>query len=338
MIAKKQLYMNVFISISLLERIQFLINLIAEPVEKIITTADGGAITLDNFTLTIAPGCLKEDTRISLKTEDDQYIASICNSLCVLGLLDAIPQVVRFSPDGLKFLKPADLAIDITFKPMLHKCDSELFILHGSYNPRCQRTVWEVVTNGIEQNNVEGILTAKINSFSFYSYILAKRGTLARILSHLNHSFTCRAYAFYRRSPAMDTIDISAVLVSEFVDEDLGEDIRQIKDHVEAGYVKEDKGFLKPVRTNCSLEMSLYFADVVNVPFSFKIDQRQLDSAVGFVVDHFRRIAIKNPAIGTVMIDEVQEQTEKTSLWELNISENEEKIKREFAEGNIFGI
>jgi hypothetical protein len=60
-----------------------------------------------------------------------------------------------------------------------------------------------------------------------------------------------------------------------------------------------------------------------------------LDSAVGFVVDHFRRIAIGNPASGTVMIDQVQEQTEKTSLWELNISENEEKIKREFAEGNL---
>ena len=302
-----------------------------DQVKKIIT-ADGGEITLDNFTLRIGPGCLGKKTKISLK-KDNQCAATSCESLLDLGLLDAAPQIVRFSPDGLKFLKPADLTI--THGTIPHDYDFAVFLLHGYYNPQHRATVWEVVTNGNEQTNVEGILSAKITGFSFYSYILAKRGTLARILSHLNHSFICRAYAFYRRLPAMDTIDISAVLVSEFVDEDLGEDIRQIKDHIEAGYVKEDKGFFKPVRTNCPLEMCLYFADVVNVPFSFKIDQRQLDSAVGFVVDHFRRIAIKNPAIGTVMIDEVQKETERKSLWVLNISENGEKIACEFADGNL---
>jgi hypothetical protein len=133
----------------------------------------------------------------------------------------------------------------------------------------------------------------------------------------------------------MDTIDISAVLVSEFVDEDHGEDITQIKDHVEAGYVKEVKGFLKPVQTDCSLEMCLCFPGLESTPFSFKIDQSQLDSAVGFVVDHFGQNAIKYPAIGTVMIDQVEGQTENNSLWVLNIREDRKKIKREFAEGNL---
>ena len=179
---------------------------------------------MDNFTLKIGPGCLAEDTKVTLR-RDDQYIASNCKSLLDQGLLHVVPQVVRFYPAGLKFLKPADLTI--TFESMAD-CDSEIFILHGSYNPRYQRTVWELVTNGVEQNNLKGIVNVKLSSFSFYSYILAKRGTLARILSHLNHSFTCRAHAFYRRVPLMDAADISIVLVSEFVDEDHGEDIKQI--------------------------------------------------------------------------------------------------------------
>ena len=301
-----------------------------DSVEKIITTA-GGVITLDNFTLKIGTRCLAEDTKITLK-RDDQYIAANCKSLLDLGLLHEVPQVVRFFPDNLKFLKPADLTIT---SETMSDCEFDLFILHGFYNPCHQRTVWELVTNGIEKNNVDGIVNVKINGFCLFTYILAKRGWLARILSHFNHTFTCRAHAFYRRVPSRDAVDISIVLVSDFVDEDHGENIKQIKDHVKAGYVKKDEGFLKSVHTNYSLEMCLHFPEVESTPFCFKIDQSQLDSTVGFVVDHFKGMTIKGPANGVVRIDEVQEDVQNKSLWVLNISENRQEIKPQLAEGNM---
>ncbi len=260
--------------------------------------------------------------------KDDQKIAS----KTLLSLLDAVPGVVQFLPDGLKFLKPANLAIRFETKTA---SDFEHFILHGFYNHTYKRTVWELVTNGIEEDNVEGVVNIKINGFSFYSYILARRGRLARILRHLNQSFTCRAYSFYRRLPGMDTIDISVVLLSEFVDEDQGEDIKQLKDHLEAGYVKAEKGLLKPVCTDRYLEMCLDFPEIEfeSASFSFKVDQSELDS-VGFAVDHFKRIAIKSPASGAVKISEMK-QTGKKSLWMLNVCEKEEEVKAEVAEGSL---
>ncbi len=249
----------------------------------------------------------------------------------MLGLLDAVPQVVEFLPDGLKFLKPANLTIRFETKTA---SDSEHFILHGFYNHTYKRTVWELVTNGIEEHNVEGVINIKINRFSSYSYILAKRGRLARILRHLNQSFTCRAYSFYRRQPGMDRIDISVVLLSEFVDEDQEEDIKQLKDHLEAGYVKGEKGLLKPVHTDRRLEMCLDFPEIESTSFSFKVDQSELDS-VGFAVDHFKRIVIESPANGAVKISEMEQTAKNESLWMLNVCEKEEVVKVEVAEGSL---
>ena len=250
----------------------------------------------------------------------------------LLGQLDNVPRVIQFLPDSLKFLKPANLAIRFDTKTA---SDSEHFILHGFYNHTYKRTVWELVTNGIEEDNVEGVINIKINGFSFYSYILARRGKLARILRHLNQSFTCRAYSFYRRLPGMDTIDISVVLLSEFVDEDQGEDIKQLKDHLEAGYVKAEKGLLKPVCTDRYLEMRLDFPEIEFecASFPFKVDQSELDS-VGFAVDHFKRIAIKSPACGAVKIS-LMEKMAKKLLWMLNVCEKEEEVKVEVAEGSL---
>ena len=283
---------------------------------------------MNNFTLKIGPGCLSEDTKITLR-RDDQYIPTNCKSLLDLGLLHAVPQVVRFFPDNLKFLKPADLTIT---SETMADCEFELFILHGFDNPYNQTTLWELVTNGIEQSNVDGIVNVKINGFCLFTYILAMRGWLARILSHFNHSFYCRALPFYRRVPSRDAIDISIVLVSDFVEDDHGEDIKQIKDLYELGYIKGEKGLLKPVCTNCLLEMCVHFPDVESGPFLFKIDQGQLDSAVGYVVDQFKGIAMKSPVNGVVRIDEVQEDAQNKSLWVLNISENILEIEPPLAE------
>ena len=238
-------------------------------------------------------------------------------TLLDLSLVDAVPQVVKFLPDGLVFLKPADVEILLERKT---DPESEHFILHGSYNHVYEKTVWELVTNGIEENNEEGVINMKINHFSLFTYIKAKRGKLARILGHLNGYFTCCAYSFYRRLPPMDTIDISVVLLSEFVAQKKDKDIEQLKDHFEAGYVKGEKGFLKPVHTNRHLEVMLDFPGIENLPFLFKVRQAQLDS-VGFAVDRFKRIAVKNPAIGAVKISEIKSRERKESLWELNVCE-----------------
>ncbi|CAB3978740.1 ---NA--- [Paramuricea clavata] len=292
-------------------------------VKEIITT-DGGVIAIQDIILKIGPGCLAKDTEITLRNSD-KVIA--IKSLLDLRLVDTAPRVVEFLPDGLKFVKPADLAI--AFQNTVS--NTEFFILHGSYNSIYQKIVWELVTNGVEERNEEGVCNTKINGFCFYMFILSTRGMLARILSHLNHSFTCRAYALYRRLSTMETIDISVVLLSEFADDDKGEDIQQLKDHLDVGYVKGEKGMLKRVHTDRRLEMSLQFPGVENTPFSFIVDQPQLDS-VGFVIDHFQEIAIKSPASGKVKISEVHRRDENESLWRMNIREMEEKIKVEVAE------
>ncbi len=287
-------------------------------------TVDGGIIQIHDIILNVGPGCLAKDTEITL-IKDDQNFAF--KSLLDLGLVDSAPRVVEFLPDGLKFLKPADL----TIRYETPASDSELCVLHGSFNRDYQRTVWELVTNDIEENNAEGIVNMKINGFCFYSYIFAKRGKLAQILSHLNHSFTCRAYALYRRIPSMDMIDISVVLLSQFVG-DKEEDIEQLQDHFNEGYVKGEKGMLKRVHTDRSFEMSLDFPGVEKTAFAFKVDQAELDS-VGFVIDHFKGIPAKSPANGIVKISKVHRSAESKLLWTLRIREMEEEIKMELLPG-----
>ena len=290
-------------------------------------TTKGGVIKIDDVILKIGARCLAKDTEITL-IQDDQNDAF--KSLLHLGLLDATLRVVELLPDGLKFVKPADLTI--RFQRTLS--NSELFILHGSYNHEYQSTVWDLVGNDIKDNRAEGFVNIKINGFCFYSLIAAKRGKLARILSHLNHSFTCCAYAFYRRLPSLDTIDISVVMLSEFVDERKLEDIKQLKDHFDERYVKAEKGMLKRVHTKRHLEISLDFLGVESTPFSFKVDQAELDKD-GFVIDHFNGIAVNSPASGKVKISEVHRSAENKLLWPLNIREEEQEIKKEETYGKL---
>ena len=297
-------------------------------VKKIITRG-GGEIKIDDITLNIGAGCLAKDTEITL-IKDDQNFAF--KSLHDLGLVDAAPRVVEFLPDGLKFSKPADLTV--RFEKTIS--NSEIFILHGSCNHDYQRTVWELVTNDIEDSKAEGVVNMKINGFCFYSYLMAGRGRIARILSHLNNSFSCCAYALYRRLPSMDTIDISVVFVSKFVDSDIDADNKQLRIHFEAGYVKGEKGALKIVNTVRRLEMSLQFPGVPTTPISFEVNKTELDDH-GFVVDNFKGIAVKSLASGMVKISEVHPSAENELLWLLNVRENiQEQIKVERAKGTFY--
>ena len=216
----------------------------------------------------------------------------------------------------MKFLKPAHLTA--RFETTIS--DPELFILHGSYNRDSQKTIWEVVPNNdVEEKSVDGAVNVEINELCFYCFISAQRGMIARIMSHLNQSFTCRAYSLYRRVPSTDIIDISVVLISLFVDDVNEEDIRQLKDHYDEGYTKGEKGMLKRVHTDRRFEMFLGFPEVGSTPISFKVDQPELDS-VGFVIDYFKEISVKHPANGRVKVHEVS-HIEKTLLWNLSVRE-----------------
>jgi hypothetical protein len=289
---------------------------------------DGGVVKIDDVVLEIGPGCLAKETEITL-IKDGLTITQV-KSLFDLGLVDAPPKVVQFLPNGLKFLKPADLTV--RFEKTVS--DSECFTLHGFYNNIHQRIVWELVNNGIEEDNVEGVSHVKINSFCFFMFILARRGKLAQILSHLNHSFTCRAYVLYRRPPSMDTMDISVVMLSEFLDENKESDIRQLKYHFKKEFVIGEKGVLKRVQTHRRLKMCPYFPGINSTPFSFKVDQAQLDS-VGFVIDHFKKVEVISPASGAVKISDIRRGDENESLWELNVCENEGQIQSDVVEGNL---
>lgn len=287
-------------------------KLLENVVKKNIISAYGGVIKINNITLTIGPKLLAQDTEITI-----QYCEDLCfKSLVDLCLIDVSPRVYEISPSGLKFLKPASLAFRFTQDISICKP----VFLHGFHNPNNQRIVWELVIEGIEGNNARGFANLKIGGLSFYTYIFAMRGVLARILCHLNSSFTCRAYVFYRRLPSIETIDLSVVLVSEFVDEKKEEEIEQLKYHLEAGYVKGEKGKLKPVDTGQSLEMSLDFPGVESTRYLFTVNLSQLDS-VGFVVDRFESITMKNPAIGSVKIYESSSSAENELLWKLNVYE-----------------
>ena len=272
---------------------------------------------IDDITLKFGPGCLAQDTEITL-IKDDRNLAF--KSLHKLGLINAIPRVIECLPDGLKFLKPACLTVRFETKIS----DPELFILHGSYNRDFQKTIWELVPNDVEEKSVDGAVNVQINEFCLYSFISAQRGIIARIMSHLNQSFTCRAYSLYRRVPSTDIIDISVVLISEFLDDNNEEDIRQLKDHYDEGYTKGEKGMLKRVHTDRRLEMFLDFPEIKSTPISFKVDQLELDS-VGFVIDDFKEIFVKHPAIGRVKVHEVA-PTENRLLWNLSVREIETVI------------
>ena len=281
-------------------------------VKKLITV-DGGVMEIDDITLKFGPGCLAKDTEVTL-IKDDRNLAF--KSLLNLGLVNAIPRVIECLSDGLKFLKPAHLTA--RFETTIS--DPELFILHGSYNRDSQKTIWEVVPNNdVEEKSVDGAVNVEINELCFYCFISAQRGMIARIMSHLNQSFTCRAYSLYRRVPSTDIIDISVVLISLFVDDVNEEDIRQLKDHYDEGYTKGEKGMLKRVHTDRRFEMFLGFPEVDSTPISFKVDQPELDS-VGFVIDYFKEISVKHPANGRVKVHEVS-HIEKTLLWNLSVRE-----------------
>ena len=298
-------------------------------VKKLITV-DGGVMEIDNITLKFGPECLADDTEITL-IRDDRNLAF--ESLLKLGLVNAIPRVIECLPDGLKLLKPACLTV--RFQETIS--DAELFLLlHGSYSCNNQKVIWTLVPNDVEEKNLDGTVNAQINQFCLYTFFLTQCPTMiTRCLSHLNQSFTCRAYSLYRRVASTDMIDISVVLISEFVDDNNEENIKQLKDHYDEGYTTGERGRFKLVNTDRCHEISLDFPGVVATPISFKVYRPQLDS-IGFVIDNFKGISVKHPANGRVKVYEVH-HIENTLLWNLSVREVEQVITCQPEQTGNFG-
>lgn len=280
--------------------------------DKSIITVDGGTLETESATLQIGPGGLGEETEITMLIDKGNFAFK---SLVDLGLLSEYPRVIEFLPDGLKFEKPADLTVQLE---NLDSPDLELFVLHGSYDSEMERTIWKVLPTDDINVDVNGqCVDMKINGFCFFTYIMASRGKLPRILSHLNHSFNCHAMVLYRRKPPTSPdIDIFVVLYSEFV-ENPSELTKMIHEN---GFRKGDTGAIKRVDTHRSLEMCLEFPGFPekNV-HKFKIDVSQFDKN-GMVIDYFGGITQASPGKGKVVISEVRRNREEL-LWTLNIRE-----------------
>ena len=279
-------------------------------------TPQGGVMKLDEAVLRVDAGCLPKDKEITMINDSENLDFK---SLLDLDLISNTPSIFEFLPDGLKFLRPVDLTIRLKrIAPGF-----ELFLLRGSYDCNYEKIIWELVASGVDESAADGVIRVKIDGFSLYSLFSAMRGLISRILSHLNYSFTCCAYAFYRRLPPVDKIDIAVVLVSEFVDEYEEKDIKQLKDHLKEGYVRSDKGMGKRVQTDRPLQINLDFPGMQFSPFLFEIDQPQLDS-IGYVIDHFKGVSIANPASGNIKIGEEDSDINSEFLWKIKIHEKDD--------------
>ena len=103
--------------------------------------------------------------------------------------------------------------------------------------------------------------------------------------------------------------------------------LKQLKDHLEQGFVEGAKGMIKRVRTDHHLQICLDFPGVESAPFSFKIDECELDKG-GFLIDHFKRINIKCPASGMVEISLIDGSAGNELLWSWDVRENTQDIER----------
>ncbi|XP_028392646.1 ankyrin-1-like [Dendronephthya gigantea] len=280
----------------------------------------GGVIQLDEVTLEIPAGSLTEDTKITLAKKDPRDF--IPNSLQRLRLPVARQRAVELLPRGLKFLKPAVLLIRSKWTVF----NSKHFILHGSYNDNQQKMVWNVMTHDINSDEDKEVLIAKINGFSVVSDIfLTIRGMFARIQCHYNYSFVCRAYVLYRRQRSMAAIDIAVVLISEFVDVNDEEDIKQLKDHFDEGYLIGEKGSLTRVNTDRRLQICINFLGVESNQDSFKINQILLDSdGYVYAINNISGVALAGPVDGNV---EIREEIEDVLLWKLTVREEETHVQ-----------
>ncbi|XP_046864979.1 uncharacterized protein LOC124459561 [Xenia sp. Carnegie-2017] len=283
-----------------------------ERVEKLITT-DGGVVNLEDVELNVGTECLAKDTKIELIKDN---IPIPFQHLLDLKLVEKVFCVIKCLPNGLTFLKPANLSVRIKTTKLV---EEETFVLHGSYSVDMTMIVWRLVTNEVNIDILKGEISMNIEGFSFYSYIRVKLPGLARLLSHLNRSFDARAYVLYRRLPEMNTFDISVIFFSEFVDKKKEKD--QLAYHCKENFHIGERGMLKGVKTRRTYKICLDFPEIEKTFEIFKMVESQLDSS-GFVVDCFKGLVMNFPAKGYVNISEINPNDGSEKLiWKLNVCE-----------------
>ncbi|XP_046864982.1 uncharacterized protein LOC124459564 [Xenia sp. Carnegie-2017] len=157
----------------------------------------------------------------------------------------------------------------------------------------------------------------------------------ARLLSHLNHSFDARAYVLYRRLPEMNTLDISVIFISEFVDKKNEKGIVQLAYHCKENFHIGERGMLKRVKTRRTYKICLDFPGREKTFENFKMDEPQLDSS-GFVVDCFKGLVMNFPAKGYVNISEINPNDGSEKLiWKLNVCEDDKMARPKIIENPV---
>ncbi|XP_046855777.1 uncharacterized protein LOC124448845 isoform X2 [Xenia sp. Carnegie-2017] len=284
-------------------------------VEKLVTSGGGNLMMVDvNFK--VGPGCLENSTMIKLvKVNNPSYIKSLRR----LELLQSSICHLQCLPNGLHFLKPAQLQININGKRGKDKSLEVVFALYGSYSNDSQKIEWKWAEE-IDVNETRILLN--IYKFSWYSFITTTLSFIPRILCHLNQDFVAYAYVLHRRSSEMETLDIKVVFVSSFVREKLEDSpmIKLAKDW-EDFHVNNNNEDINNINTDRYHEIQLNFPGKEIDSYSFKIDIGKLDED-GYVIDHFSNIHVNFPAKGYLEVNELDSQSgNKVLKWKLDIEE-----------------
>lgn len=268
---------------------------------------------VNDVSLRVEEGCLSKDTEITMILGGQDIFFQ---RLCEFGILKVDPLLIEFRPDGLEFLKPALLTAP--FKP---DPPTELFVLHGTFRDNEREQInWKVMPIDDFDYSEKGYVRFGITSFCFICYIMACKGVVARIISHLNHSFNCYAIALYRRMSPSE-IDIAVVLLSEYVKNNKSEleksDLMIKLCDNKYKYRLAEQGTSKLLDTHGCLRMRLELSGIdPGRRTEIQLDQSKLDS-LGMVVDKFLGILQEFPAKGKVHIAKVGGD----NLWSLNIVE-----------------
>ncbi|XP_046855911.1 U-box domain-containing protein 52-like [Xenia sp. Carnegie-2017] len=277
----------------------------------------------------LGPGCLEDNTMIKLvEVNNPSYIKSLLD----LELLQSSICHLHCLPNGLHFLKPAQLQININGERGFSEIALEKIVaLYGSYSNDKQKMEWQQVED-IDLN--ESRILLNISKFSWYSFIEASLSLIPRILCHLNHFFQAYAYVLHRRSSETGTLDIKVVFVSSFVREKLGDSpmINLAKDW-EDFHGNNNNEDIIDINTDRNHEIQLNFQGKELDSYTFEIDISKLDNG-GFVVHHFKRIQVNFPAKGQL---EVKESGNKNSKWKLNVDEENSQgavINKEITSGD----
>ena len=284
--------------------------IVIESTTEAITRSDGGKLRTENAVLEIGPGCLLEDTVITMIQYNQN---SPLQHLADRELVDNVPVVLELLPDGLKFFEPgADMTVLIPEgDPSL-----KLFVFYGSRENESKKITWQFVDDEHVVKVEIGTVQIKVHHFCFFG-IFRSRKSEAHAISFCNHSYNCHAVGLYRRIPSFPNLEIAVVLYTEFVKREECQ-IQNLISNREDPYIVGEKGPIKRLDTNQPLKVFLDFPGTNVEPVKVDVDEDQLDR-FGMVVDDLPEIPNVCPTSGMIMIHACAEN--EKLVWKMHIRE-----------------